>query len=58
MSHRQDMKQAIVDVLTDAWCPAEIISRNDLDPILLGRATDEEILIVKQAKEYVKEQND
>ncbi|BAY21702.1 hypothetical protein NIES2100_14590 [Calothrix sp. NIES-2100] len=56
---REQIKQAIYDVLTDHWCPeqlaaeaATILSRHYPDASLL-KATEEQISLVRKAKEYV-----
>lgn len=56
---KADIESGLSAVLIDAWCPeqlaneaAEIIARYFPDPRLVG-ATDTELTIVRQAKEYV-----
>ena len=56
---RQERYQSFVTVLTDAWCPddlahkaAEVATKYFPDIKLLG-ASDEEVQVLKQAKEYL-----
>jgi hypothetical protein len=55
---REETRQIIYDILTEHWCPdsladeaSRILSQHYPCP-LIG-ATDEEIAVVRQAKEYV-----
>ncbi|BAY77936.1 hypothetical protein NIES25_44060 [Nostoc linckia NIES-25] len=58
------MKQALFNVLTDAWCPPDlakeassILSKYYPDTKLTG-ATEDEVRVVKQAQEYVRSSDD
>ena len=60
---KKDMEQAIFKVLADAWCPedlakdaANILAEYYPDNCLLG-ATEAQVNVVKQAKEYVRDDN-
>ncbi|MEH2188309.1 MAG: hypothetical protein V7K64_19375 [Nostoc sp.] len=60
---KKDIEQAFFSVLTDAWCPedlakdaAKILTDYHPDNRLLG-ATETEVQVVKQATEYVRDNN-
>ncbi|MEH1802167.1 hypothetical protein [Nostoc sp.] len=57
------IEKALFEVLTDAWCPedlardaAKILSEYYPDNTLIG-ATEAQVNVVKQAQEYVRDNN-